>query len=349
MAAGDFSASTLATVIERSDILFHDERSKRLYEPKSVALQEIVKEQTADVSLLNVSGVNKVRIAFLDTTAITANDCAAPTCTPTGVVLQTQGVEYTLDQCAEATAFSVEVMVGTDPSSIYANGIIGMADVIAKGMLKQKKELEEKMAAKAVALTVAKAGVNADTYGENGSVVVGTNTTIPAVYWTPNLFPYFQQEAELNRFSAPYLITGRNLYLQRLQAIPNQANANQKSEGVANGLIETAYDPFTFGRLALDKVTLLIDAGAIAFAARNVYSRSLVDVMANTQVFSTPSISFPGVVDFDVTVTRTCSIVNNVQKWFDVYQMKAPMYNIIANPANGLVGNTGVLKFTQGA
>ena len=39
MAAGDFSASTLATVIEQSDVLFHDERSKRLYEPKSVALQ----------------------------------------------------------------------------------------------------------------------------------------------------------------------------------------------------------------------------------------------------------------------------------------------------------------------
>ena len=173
------------------------------------------------------------------------------------------------------------------------------------------------------------------------------NTTIPAAYWTANLFPFFQQEAELNRFSNPYLITGRNLYLQALEAIPNQANTTQKSQGVANSLIETAYDPFTFGRLSLDKVTLLIDAGAIAFASRNVYSRTLEEAKADTKVFSTPSISFPGVVDFDCIVTRTCSVVGGVQKWFDVYQMKAPMYNIIANPANGILGNTGVLKFTQ--
>ena len=299
------------------------------------------------MSLLNTSALNKVRIAFLDTTAITAGDCAAPTCNPTGVQLQTQGVEYTLDQCAEATAFSVEVMVGSDPYSLYANGVIGMAIVIAKGQLKQKKELEEKMASKAIALTVTKAGVNADTYGENGSVVTGTNTTIPAAYWDSTIFPYFQQMAELNRFSAPYLITGRNLYLQRLQAIPNSANTNQKSQGVDNSLIETAYDPFTFGRLALDKTTLLIDAGAIAFASRNIYSRTIDSPLPTVKVFSTPSISFPGVVDFDVTVTRTCSVVGNVRKYFDVYEMKAPMYNIIANPANGLIGNTGVLKITQ--
>ena len=92
---------------------------------------------------------------------------------------------------------------------------------------------------------------------------------------------------------------------------------------------------------------VLIDAGAIAFAARNVYSRTLTEVKADQKIFSTPSISFPGVMDFDVTVTRTCSVVGNVKKWFDVYEMKAPMYNIIANPANGLVGNSGVLKFTQ--
>ena len=347
MAAGDFTASTLATVIERSDILFHDERQTRLYQPKSVALQEIVKEQTADVSLLNTSAVNKVRIAFLDTTGITATDCTVPTCTPTGILLATQGVEYTLDQCAEATPFSVEVIVGVDPTSVYAHGVIGLADVIAKGMLKQKKELEEKMAQKAIALTVTKAGVNADTYGELGSVVTGTNTTIPAAYWDATIFPYFQQMAELNRFSAPYLITGRNLYLQRLQAIPNSANANQKSQAVDNSLIETAYDPFTFGKLAMDKTTLMIDAGAIAFAARNVYSRTLTDVSANAKVFSTPSISFPGVVDFDVTVTRSCSVVGNVKKWFDVYEMRQPMYSVIANPANGLAGNTGVLKVTQ--
>lgn len=347
MAAGDFSASTLATVIERSDKLFKDERQKRLYEPKSVALQEIVKEQTAVVSMLNTSAVNKVRIAFLDTSAITATDCVAPTCTPTGPLLQTTGVEYTLDQCAEATPFKVEVVIGADPKSVYADGIFGMADAVAGGMLRQKKELEEKMATKAVALTIAKAGVNADTYGENGAVVTGTNTTIPAAYWTANLFPFFQQEAELNRFANPYLITGRNLYLQALEAVPNQANTTQKSQGVANSLIETAYDPFTFGRLALDRVTLLIDAGAIAFAARNVYARGLEEAMANTKVFSTPSISFPGVVDFDVTVTRTCEVVLGVLKWFDVYTMKAPYYNIIANPANGQVGNTGVLKFTQ--
>ena len=351
MAAGDFTASTLSTVIETEDAIFGDARQKRLYMPKSVALQEIVKEQTARLDSVTASAINKIKVAFVNTNGITANDCPAPSCTPTGALLATDGVEYTLDQCTAADNFKVEVVVGANPYSAYANGIIGYAQLVATGMLRQKKEIEEKMAAKSVSLTVGKAGVNADTYGENGSVVTGTNTTIPAAYWTANLFPFFQQEAELNRFANPYMIHGRNLNLYRLEAIPNAQNNNQRSQLADFELIESAWDPFTFGKLSLDRVSLMIDAGAIAFANRNVYGRTVEEPMANTRAFSVPSISFPGVVDFDVEVTRVCEVVAvgtaMVKKWFDVFSMKAPFYNIIANPANGLAGDTGVLKFTN--
>lgn len=353
MAAGDFTASTLATVIERQDALFNDPRNSRLYQPQTVALQEIVQEQTALIDKITASAQNKVKIAFINTNGISATDCTTPTCTPTGILLETAAPEYELTQCAEATSFKVEVPVGVDPSSIYANGVIGYADVIAAGQLRQKKEIEEKIATRALALVVAKAGTNADTLAELGETYTATNTTIPAAFWNADLFPFFQQEAALNRFTMPYMLHGRNLNLSRLQAVPNAQNTDQRDEQAKYSLIESAWDPFTFSRAGIAGVSLLIDAGAIAFAARNVYSRNMVQPDEKTTVYSTPSISFANTMDFDVEVYRTCEVVTvggkSVKKWFDVYSMKEPFYDIISNPNNGLAGDTGVLKFTKGA
>jgi hypothetical protein len=340
--AGDFSQSQLSVVIEKQEDLFKDPRQARLYEPKAEALLEILKMQTANVSALSTSAQNKVKIAFVNTSAITTQTCTDD-CVPSGILLGTEAVEYTLTQCREATPFKVVVPMGSNnPTSPYADGIIGLSDTVAKGMLKQEKELVEKMAEVSLSLTLAKAGVNADTLGEIGDVVTATNTTIPAAQWTPDLFPFFQQVAELNRFGLPYMLHGRNLNLARLQAIPNARNDDQRDELAKYQLIESAWDPHTFNRAGLGAVSLMIDAPALAFAARNIYGTDVVQAEANTKVFSVASRFLPG-VSFDVKVVRTCT--GGV--YYDTFTMKMPYYDIIANPANGLTNNTGVLKFTK--
>ncbi|KAA9333400.1 hypothetical protein F0P96_10550 [Hymenobacter busanensis] len=343
MAAGDFSASTLSTVIEKQEDLFKDPRNSRLYAPKAEALLEIIRMQTANVSLLNTSAQNKVKIAFVNTSAITTQDCTNE-CAPDGTLLQTAAQEFTLSQCVEATPFRVEVPLGAEPDSVYANGVYGLPDAVAAGMLKQEKEIVEKMAAVSLGLVAAKAGTNQDPAPEYGAVIAGTNTTIPAANWTANIFPFFQLEAELNRFGMPYMLHGRNLYLEKLNAVPNAQNDDQRDEQAKYDLIESAWDPFSFQRAALTNISLMVDAGAIAFGARNEYGAAVVEAEANVRVFSIASRFVPG-VRFDVKKIRKC--VNGV--YFDVYTMKAPYFDIINNPANGITGDTGVLKFTKGA
>jgi hypothetical protein len=340
--AGDFTQSQLSVVIEKQEDLFKDPRQARLYEPKAEALQEVLRMQTANVDAVTASAQNKVKIAFVNTSAITTQTCTDD-CVPTGILLGTEAVEYTLTQCREATPFKVVVPMGSNnPTSPYADGIIGMADTVAKGMLKQEKELIEKMSDVSLSLILAKAGVNMDTAGEIGDVVSTTNTTIPAAQWTPEIFPFFQQVADLNRFGLPYMLHGRNLNLKRLIAVPNALNDDQRDQLAKYELIESAWDPFTFQRAGVGAVSLMIDAPAIAFAARNIYGPDVVQAEANTKVFSIQSRFLPG-VSFDVKQVRTCT--SGV--YYDTYTMKIPYYDVIANPANGLTNNTGVLKFTK--
>lgn len=344
MAAGDFSASTLSTVIEKQEALFQDPRNARLYEPKAEALREMLRMQTANVSLLNTSAQNKVKIAFVDTSAITTLASCTDECQPTGTLLETKAQEFTLTQCTEATPFRVEVPLGSEPDSAYANGVYGLSDAVAAGMLKQEKEIIEKVAAGSVSLTAGKAGVNQDPAPEYGAVIAGTNTTIPAANWNANIFPFFQLEAELNRFGMPYMLHGRNLYLEKLNAVPNAQNDDQRDQQAKYELIESAWDPFTFNRAGLNGISLMIDAGAIAFGSRNEYGTAPVEAEANVRVFSVQSRFIPG-LRMDVKKIRMCV----AGKYYDTYTMKLPYWDIIQNPANGIAGDTGVLKFTKGA
>jgi hypothetical protein len=344
MAAGDFTASQQALVIERQEDLWKDPRNKKLYEPKIASLTETLAMQTANVSILTDSPRNQVAVSFLDASAITTQGCADD-CNPDGVLLQSKAVPVTLTQCVEATPFKVEVPVGdNDPKSAYAQNIYKMAGTLALGMLKADKEICEKLAQANVAKIAASAGVNSDTLGEYGDVVAGTNTTIPAANWNADIFPYFQLEAELNRFGAPYMLHGRNLYLDKLNAVPNAQNDDQRDQQAKYELIESAWDPFTFSKLGLGNVSLMVDAGAYAFATRNVYGPQPDKIEANTTIYSVQSRFIPS-VRMDVLMKRIC--VTGI--YYDVVVVKVPYFDGIVNPANGLAGDTGMLKFTRGA
>lgn len=343
MAAGDFTASQQATVIELQEDLWKDPRNQKLYQPKIASLTETLAMQTANISIVTNSPRNQVSIAFQDTSAIVAEACVTNPCEPDGVELETKAVPVTLTQCVEATPFKVEVPVGTnDPKSLYAQNLFNMQSTLALGLLKADKEICEKLAQANIATIAASAGQNKDTLGEYHDVVAGTNTSIPAAYWTPEIFPYFQLEAELNRFGSPYMLHGRNLYLQRLNAVPNAQNDNNRDQLAKYELIESAWDPFTFTKLNLNNVSLMVDAGAYAFATRNVYGPQATQIEANTTIYSVQSRFVPS-VRMDVMMKRICT--DGV--YYDVVLVKVPYFDGITNPANGIVGDTGIIKFTR--
>lgn len=359
---GQYGPSTAAAVVRAQDEIFKSTPDQ--YAPKTEVLNEIVKMQTADVSIIATDAINSVRVAWEDVSGIVAADCA-PNCQLTGPLTGTDSKLYTLAACTQ-TSFQKEIVVGTSPYSAYAGGIIGYANSVAKSMMQAKRVLQERIAAQMLAKLGTFAGVNADATGQYGAVVATTNTTIPAANWNENLFTFAQMEAQINRFARPYLLDGvqSGLYLRHLNAIPNALNDNQRDQQAKFNLIETAFDYFTFAAAGLTNVDYLVDGTAVAFAARNEYKNTAPEqVEANTVVYSIPGAVSQGMemtavggplFDIDVTVQRTCAVVSvgtrQVKKWFDTYELKVPYYDLIADPYRlGGGSNTGVLKMTRGA
>lgn len=340
-AAGNFTASTQATIIEREDSLFLDGRINETYRPQTTVLQEIMRRQTANVRALQQSARNEVTVAWLNTTGITATGDCTDNCDLGGQEISTDPQTFTLDHCAQATTMKIEVQKGSnDPNYVFAGNSVSYEEAAAKIRLMQKKQIEELVAKTALAEVVAAAGTNQDATPEYGTQV-GTKLNIQAQYWNADLYPFFQIEAMLNKFGAAYMLHGRNLMLAMYNAKPDSLNDDQRSDLAKLGLIPGAWDPFTFTAAGVPNVSLMVDAGALAFASRNLYSRTIQQLDSDTIGVAVPSLTLG--IDLDTRVQRTC--VDG--RYFDSFEMKLPYYDILVNPTNGAAGETGVLRFDK--
>lgn len=359
--AGVFSPTTQAAIILAQNTIFKS--TPDLYAAKAPSLAEIKKMQTADVTSVTGSALNKVKVAFQDSSSIVAGSCA-PACDLDGVETGTDAVDMTLTMCSH-TSFKKEVVIGDNPYGLYANGAIGYAQSVAQDMLRAKQVIMEDAAKKVLAKLATLVGVNADTGGQYGSVVAGTSTTIPAANWGPGLFPFLQMEAQINRMVRPFVLDGvsNGLYLQRLNAVPNALNITQRDQMAKFDLIETVFDYFTFAAAGITNTDFVVDGTAVAFAARNQFSRTMEDAAADHKVFSIAGpvpVGMDGVAigsslfDIDVEVQRKCEVVTragkSVKRWFDVYDFTLPFFDLLADPFRlGGGTNTGSLKFVKGA
>ncbi|MBF9140841.1 hypothetical protein [Hymenobacter properus] len=358
--AGVFTPSTLATIVRASNDIFKN--TPDLYAPKTEVLNEIVKMQTANVTPVTGSAINKVKVAWQDSSAIVAGSCA-PACDLDGPETGTDGVEMTLNYCSH-TSFKKEVIVGDNPYGLYQNGVIGYAQSVAQDIMRAKQVIQEDAALKMLAKLATFAGVNADTTGQYGATVTGTNTTIPAANWNEGLFPFLQMEAQINRMVRPYILDGvqNGLYLRRLNAIPNALNDSQRDQQAKFNLIEAVFDYFTFAAAGLVNTDFVVDGTAVAFAARNQYAVGAVESpQADHTVFAIPGAISQGMdgqnvgtslFNIDVEVQRKCETVTRagrtVKRWFDVYDFTLPYFDLLHDPYRlGGSTNTGVLKVTK--
>ena len=365
--AGIYSPSVQAAIIVAQSRLFKN--TPDLYAAKTPYLAKLVQAQTADVSVVTQSALNKVPVTWLSTAAIAAGACA-PSCELDGPRLGTDSVEMSLNYCSH-TSFAVPVMVGDNPNGLYAGSAISYADTVAMGMMAAKQKIHEDVALKILAKNLTFAGVNEDNTGQYGLVkgtgATATVNTIPAANWNENMYPFIQMEAGINRFVRPWLAdgVGSGLYLRNLAAIPNAQNDNQRDQIAKFGLIDTVYDYFTFNQAGIINMDILNDATSLAAAFRNQYTVGQVEeVQADHRVTAIPganTIDFYGNIvarslyNIDLEIQRKCEVVTRngkqVKQWFDVYDFTLPYFDLLHDPyrLGGGTTNTGTLVFTKGA
>ena len=346
MAAGDYTATELFDIIVREDELWDDPRSRRLYEPKIETLRAVLENQTARVERLANTMDQDVKITYIDATSIGTQAISA-SCTPAGAQLETKGVLIQLTDSREATPFKVPIY------SSLRNNRETTQRLMATGMLMQRKQLDEYLDQGVAAKLLANAGQNKDTTGEFNADVTTDSTYIPANQWDEDIIPYFAMTADLNRFASPYFVHGANLYMLAKVAAPKDSLNDDERDFLAKYQMYAHYwDTHNFAALNENNLTLMIDAGAVAFASVNYHTDTPDNIAADVSLFRVPSRATYNngtpIAYYDVFIQRQCLVVNGQKEWYDVVEMKLPKWGLIVNPATFQTGNNGILEFRKG-
>ena len=193
---GSFDETILLNQLVKATEIGFDSRIKQQFVPQYDVINAIKAAQTATVqtSLSKRKDV-AVEVQWENFCDITAEACATD-CTVGGNTSSTNVEEYDVTWCKE-------VNFSFDENDFYDN-VFEMN--VAKAFLKADKELTEAFAAYGVAQIEAFKGANVLTTGKG--TVAGTETTIPAAYWTPAIVAYLNRVSIMNKFVNPIFLSG---------------------------------------------------------------------------------------------------------------------------------------------
>ena len=334
--AGDFSASQLAQTLIKADQMFADDMMKADFEGNVDTWKAIKAEQNANVSVLEDPEKDRdVKVHWINSCGVTAVDCDGDDCDLAGTELGSDSKVYSLGLCKQYK-FTVDEMT-------FRTNNYSMEDAVAKGMLKADKALSEAITASAIARIESFKGVNEVTDGV-GTVNGGTTETdIAAADWNERLFAYLYRVGIQNEMSNPFLLSGTNLFEDRLVTLLAEANANGKGAAQLFKLMRTYFDLFNIDVANSPALkTYLINRGAIAFASKAYYGATPTEYIgAGQKRWSMASNNLEG-VRFDVHYTNRCS-TTTMKHDFKV-QVK---YDYFLNPTGCTATRTGVLAFNK--
>src|SRR5574337_51947 len=337
MSAGQLSCATLAEVQLKADQLW-DSSLKKDYIANVVALDAVRKEQTVQIPELQDSAKDKtVKLIWTQDCETTVSDCSNE-CTVGGSELEAKCESHTLDIC-KTTGFTID-------EKKLRSKLVTKEELIAKGMLRRMKLLDEYLAQTMVAKLDSFKGVNQFTDGKG--TVSGFETSIAASLWNPSLFSYFQLAAIKNQFADAYLLNGSNLYEAYWNAQMNAGNTDGKGAVAQFDSFRKYWDVFNVDSTLGEKSTFLIDRNAVAFVSKTYYPWSGGEESANQyggaggsvgMKYQVESRNLPGLF-YDVTYKVEC--VSNEIKHHFTFQANA---GIFRNPVGCNANNTGILKF----
>ena len=332
MAAGDFTASNLVDVQLKADAIWMDNMAKTDYIADVEAFKALKENQSANVSTLETGKDFKTTISWIQDCDIVATACTDD-CSIDGVELSTESKDLEITSCVK-TSFKVE-------RKGFRTNLYDMQEVVAKGMLKASKVLDEEITKAGIAFLNTSAGANIYA-GPLGTLVSG-DTEIAALNWDTRLLPYLRMVATKNRFNNPFMLSGENYWYADNEATYNKDNADGKGDNVRNSLLKRYYDLFNIEAVNdPDLVTYLINRGAVAFASKNYDPAQPYDIMNPGQKrYSIESRNLPG-VRYDVIYTTKC--ISN--KIYDVWDFRG-YYDFFLNPTGCVADRTGILRFLK--
>lgn len=338
MSAGVNTCALLAKVQLEADSIWADNAKQKDYVGNVETLTAIRDNQTVQFAELENPMKDKMGTLYWNDMCDDETSTCTDDCTPGGTKPGTVCQDYTLDICQEVD-FSVD-------EKAYRAIAPTFEEAVAKSLLYKMKVLDQYITSQAVTALDAGKGVNAYTGGKG--TVAGFSTTIPAAYWNASLFGYLSLVAKVNKFNAPYLISGTNLYEASFNATANSANADGKG---ALALFKTL--PIYFDVNNIDsvqgQVTYLLNRNALAFVSKTYNNWSAADQRANKYGgtgsaagfrYQVESKNLPGVF-YDVIYKIACSSNEITHNWKVQFNG-----GIFRNPVGCNPNNTNILELT---
>ena len=329
---GSFDETILLNQRVLADRISFDDRIMLQFKPNYDIILALKAAQTATVqtplSRRKDVAVEVIWENFCDIhDEICADDCVVG-----GHKTSTNAQEYDLTYCYEVN-FSMDERDFID-NEFDMN--------VAKAFLKADKELTEGFAAYCVAQVESFLGVNVLTSGKG--TVAGTNTSIPAAYWTPALVAYFNRVSIMNQLTNPIFLSGSNLYEQYFVSQAMALNADGKGDFKLWSGLQPYFDLFNIDTvLTPDLKSYLISMGSVAMA--NKYYNPTSPVTGFDMIkYTMPSRFLPGMT-FDVFYNNECT--TNKSLWTHNYTVKLKA-DLFLNPTGCSGTNTGILGFSCG-
>lgn len=322
--------------------MFKDSARNAEYIAEVNVMKAITANQTANITYLEDSKKKKTARIFWNKFCDTTTSTTDPDfCVITGPEADAECKDYAITRQVSKT-FTVD-------EALYENSNLSAAEVIADLMMKTKKALDEKIASVSVAVIDGFTSPNLYTQKGIGCPgVVGppenwASTYIPPALWTPELMHYFLDVKRINKFTAPFLLDGKNLSATAWKAMMNAGNANGSGADKMIGVLPYYEDLVNVQAVSPNK-TFMIDRGVLALANRARWTGNNATNPIQEKErwkYSEASDNIPGIT-YDVYVTEVCS-----GPYTKLNFLVHTTWDLFNAPTN-CYGSNGILEFVCG-
>jgi len=331
------TASLLNDIQAEADMLGLDQRTRIQFLPFVETLRAIKAEQTAVVQPITNPGrfakQRTVDVWWADMCDIVATDTCTTDCTLTPVVIDTDVLELDVDKCYEAT-FSI-------PETALRTNAAEFPKLVAQAVLRAEKVILEKYVAGILAVIEANKECASLAGLPTSWTCAAGDVTIPgAEFASLDIINEMALLAMMNDFSDPFLLSGRNLYIQYMQAMQNAGNGEGAGDAIRAALMRSYFDPKNIDTInAPDLKTYMLNRGTMALYEANFEGPDIHTYQFGQQRWSQPSQAFPG-ISFDVIYTDACAdnAINHTWKM----KLNAGIW---VNPAGCGSTNKGIVSF----
>ncbi len=328
---------SLPNIVGKAAELFASDSVNMQFKSHTEAINLVRQKQTAGIGQFGLADNNKdttVQIAWLNACAVVDQACSDD-CVQNSIELTDDSKTYTLTLCREAPfSFTKKTL----RSKIWSE-----EEVIAVGLNKAIASLDTYWTKMVYTKLQTFLGVNAYSSSKWAAAVAPNRSEVTVANTNINLIPELIIAGAINKFSAPWYLSGSLLFSDYWVAdrknVPADGQGGQGIKNIYDGL-DINFDIFHADAVSGAKWIYQINNGALAHVTKAYYEGGPEESKVDMR-FSVPSNNIPGVI-YDVIMKEVC--VSNDIKLSFVVQTKG---DILLNPTGCVPTNTGVIGYKQ--